>query len=123
MSEDPRHPWGTGKTHYNWRPDVHEIVQLALNRYPMLTANSYTCHPWCGWGDQSVDFWGSEGRGDPAPIDASRSLRRFLMNLPGEPLIRHTILDHLLWTAWGGYSEWSRNDHTGKLRHLHITYY
>lgn len=57
----------------------------------------------------------------PGPTLAS--LRRFLRNLPGQPMIRHTILDHQLWTSWGGYSWWRADDHTGALRHLHVTYW
>jgi hypothetical protein len=45
------------------------------------------------------------------------------MNLPGEPHLRHTIWRHQLWTSWGGYSYWARDDHAGDLRHLHVTYW
>lgn len=71
----------------------------------------------------SVDFWGAAGRGEPIPGSVPYEIRDFLMNLPGEPLIRHTIIDHELWTSWGGYSTWRADDHTGNLRHLHVTYY
>lgn len=123
MSEDPRHPWGSGATRYNWRPDVKTVVNKVLHRFPRVTANTYVCHPWCGWTDQSVDFWGVGGRGSPLPEDTGLEIRRYLMNLPGEPFIRHTIFEHALWTSWGGYSLWSPNDHNGALRHLHVTYY
>jgi hypothetical protein len=123
VSEDPNHPWGSGATRYHWTPEVSATVQLALNRFPRLTANTYVCHPWCGWSAVSVDYWDRGGRGDPAPFDTLRSLRTFLMNLDGRPFIRHTILRHQLWTSWGGYSRWTRDDHSGNLQHLHVTYW
>jgi hypothetical protein len=123
MAEDPRHPWGSGATRYNFRPDVSAIVQQVKRTFPGVSANTYVCHPWCGWADQSVDFWGPGGRGDPLLGQRAYRLRSFLMNLQGLPLIRHTILDHQIWTSWGGYGVWTANDHTGELRHLHVTYY
>jgi hypothetical protein len=123
MSEDPNHPWGTGKTTHSWTPAIRSNVQLVLRRWPSVTANSYVCHPWCGWSRYSVDFWDSGGRGDALEGQRAEDIRRFLMNLDGAPFIRHTILDHSLWTSWGGYSHWSRDDHSGRLRHLHVTYW
>jgi hypothetical protein len=123
VAEDPNHPWGSGATRYYWVPDVRATVQRALNRYPRLTANTYVCHPWCGWSPYSVDYWDAGGRGDPVDGPILASLRQFLMELPGKPFIRHTILDHALWTSWGGYSYWAPLDHTGYLRHLHVTYW
>jgi hypothetical protein len=123
VAEDPRHPWGTGATRYHWTPQVSANVQRVLTRYPRVTANTYVCHPWCGWADVSVDFWGNGGRGDPLPTELGENIRHFLMNLRGLPNIRHTILNHQLWTSWGGYTVWSRDDHTGGLRHLHVTYW
>src|SRR5215218_7094484 len=98
MSEDPRHPWGTGATKYLWVPSVREVVQSVKRRWPAVTANTYVCHPWCGWSRWSVDFWGSGGRGSPIPASSGYEIRRYLMNLPGNPVIRHTILDHAIWT-------------------------
>jgi len=123
MSEDPAHPWGSGATHYRWRPDVAIVVQRILSQFPQVTVNTYVCHPWCGWSDQSLDVWGSGGRGDPLPRDIGLASRNFLMNLSGPPMIRHTIWRHQIWTAWGGYSRWVADDHSGRLRHLHVTYY
>lgn len=123
MAEDPNHPWGTGATRHHWTPEVRRTVQLVFSRFPGVTANTYVCHPWCGWGSFSVDYWGARGRGDALRGDRAESIRAFLMNLPGRPWIRHTILDHQLWTSWGGYSYWSRDDHSGNLRHLHVTYW
>lgn len=114
---------GLGATRYHWTPEVSRVVSATLNEFPRLSANTYVCHPWCGWGALSVDFWGPGGRGDAAPHDLSLTARRFLMNLSWGPSIRHTILGHQLWTSWGGYSRWTRDDHSGRLRHLHVTYW
>lgn len=114
---------GLGATRHRWTPEVRREVQFILSRFPTLTANTYVCHPWCGWGKVSVDFWGPGGRGDAAPADLLRTSRRLLMNRPGQPFIRHTILEHDLWTSFGGHSFWSRDDHSGNLRHLHVTYW
>lgn len=123
MAEDPAHPWGSGATRYRWRSDVRAIVSEVLHRWPRVTANTYVCHPWCGWADVSVDFWGPGGRGDPLLGETPAQIRRFLMAKRGRPNIRHTILDHQLWTSWGGYSRWTRDDHAGRQRHLHVTYW
>lgn len=113
---------GLGETRYHWTPEVREIVQLIHRRFSAARCNTYTCHPWCGWGRLSVDVWGPGGRGHAIAPELSQEIRTFLMNLPGKPLIRHTILEHQLWTRWGGYSYWRRDDHSGGLRHLHVTY-
>jgi hypothetical protein len=123
MAEDPNHPWGTGATTHSWVPEVRHNVHLVAARWPNVRPNSYVCHPWCGWSRFSVDFWGSGGRGDPLPEKIGPEIRRFLMNLPGPPAIRHTIWEHWIWTSWGGYSPWIANDHSGRLRHLHVTYW
>ena len=123
MSEDPRHPWGTGKTTHSWTPPVRATIQRVNQRWPWVQPNSYVCHPWCGWSRFSVDYWGAGGRGDALRGPVAAEIRAFLMSLPGAPYIRHTILDHQLWTSWGGYSAWAANDHTGRRRHLHVTYW
>jgi hypothetical protein len=123
MAEDPNHPWGTGATRYRWTPEVSATVQLVLQRFSAVTANTYVCHPWCGWADVSVDYWGAAGRGDPLPRHLGPQIRKFLFDLKGKPFIRHSIWEHQLWTSWGGYSPWVRDDHTGDLRHLHVTYW
>jgi hypothetical protein len=122
VSEDPNHPWGSGRTTFTWTPEISAIVQRVLRRWPHVSANSYVCHPWCGWSRWSVDFWGDAGRGDALPEETGYEIRRFLMDLQGKPLIRHTIFKRQLWTRWGGYSLWTRHDHEGRLRHLHVTY-
>lgn len=123
MAEDPRHPWGSGATRYRWRPSVERIVRQIESRWPQVRCNTYVCHPWCGWADVSIDVWHDPGRGTPISHELGANIRHYLMNLPGNPLIRHTILDHAIWTSWGGYSRWTRDDHTGGLRHLHVTYW
>ena len=123
MAEDPRHPWGTGATRYNWRRDVRQVVAKIKANFPLVTCNTYVCHPWCGWGPVSVDVWGSNGRGHAIPYPVGLNVRQFVMELPGEPYIRHTIFEHALWTSFGGLSYWAANDHSGGLRHVHITYW
>ena len=123
MAEDPRHPWGSGATRYFWTSDVRRNVQLVLSRFSPVTANTYICHPWCGWGPWSVDFWGAGGRGAAIQEDLGLAIRAYLMGLPGSPYIRHTIFEHWLWTSFGGYSWWAADDHSGVLRHLHVTYW
>lgn len=123
MSEDPRHPWGSGATRYHWEPDVHDVVQKLRKRFPRVTCNTYVCHPYCGWADRSVDVWGPGGRGDAIAPDLGEASLHFLFTLPGRPLIRHYIYEHTLWTSWGGKSYWSRDDHSGGLRHVHVTYH
>jgi len=123
MSEDPDHPWGTGATRYRYTPQVTALVRTVEARFPGVEANTYVCHPWCGWARLSVDFWWMGGRGDPLPTYLGPQIRTFLMDQEGSPFIRHTIWEHQIWTSWGGYSYWSRDDHTGSLRHLHVTYY
>lgn len=123
MAEDPKHPWGSGATRYVYAPAVERVVQSVTQRFPLTSANTYVCHPWCGWGKWSVDFWGPGGRGDPIRPETAERTLRFLYALPGLPNIRHTIYEHRIWTSWGGLSYWSRNDHTGPLRHVHVTYY
>jgi hypothetical protein len=102
---------------------VRRLVADLESRYPATTQNTYVCHPWCGWGPVSIDVWGGGGRGDPLDPRTGPIIRAYLMNLPGAPYIRHTIWDHWLWTSWGGYSWWSSDDHSGGLRHLHVTYW
>lgn len=71
----------------------------------------------------SVDYWGPGGRGDPIGRELGWDLLDFLMDLPGRPFLRHTIYQHQLWTSWGGISTWTRDDHSGALRHVHSTYW
>jgi hypothetical protein len=123
MAEDPNHPWGSGATRFNYTPEIHRIVHKVRAIWPQVVPNTYVCHPWCGWSRYSVDFWGSEGRGDALARHLGPKIRSYLMQLPGEPLIRHTIWEHQLWTSWGGKSYWARDDHSGGLRHLHVTYW
>lgn len=123
MSEDPRHPWGTGATRYQWVAPVDRVIQQVRRRWPRAVPNTYVCHPWCGWSRYSVDWWGAGGRGDPLSEHVAKEIRAYVMGLDGAPYIRHTILQHQLWTSWGGYSYWSADDHDGRLQHLHVTYW
>lgn len=123
MAEDPAHPWGSGATRYFWRRDVRAVVARIHAEFPHTTQNTYVCHPWCGWGPVSVDCWGAGGRGDPIQEDTGWRVLGFAFNLPGRPYLRHTIYEHQLWTSFGGYSTWFPNDHSGWLRHVHLTYW
>jgi hypothetical protein len=120
---------GLGKTRHHWDPDVHRVVQRVFNRFSSVSCNTYDCHPFCGppgdrgaWQRRSIDIWGPAGRGDPLDPHLSELALDFLIELPGKPLIRHWILDHTLWVRGVGYLPWPANDHTGLLRHVHVTY-
>lgn len=123
IAEDPRHPWGSGETRYRWDPEVRRVVGLLRARYSRAVPNTYVCHPWCGWGRFSVDWWGPGGRGDPIATELGWDLLRTAFELPGRPYLRHTIYQHQLWTDKGGYSTWRADDHSGALRHVHLTYW
>lgn len=112
-----------GATRYDWRPDVRALVQLVLSTYSELSANTYVDHPWPGWRHVSADFWDAKGRGHAAPRDLLVAARSLLFYQPRPPIIRHTILEHDLWTSFGGWSYWSPDDHSGALRHLHVTWW
>jgi hypothetical protein len=114
---------GIGRTSHSWDPDVHNVVQALFSRFSSVSANTYTCHPFCGWERRSVDVWGELGRGHALDRHFSQLILDFLFTLPGEPMIRHYILDHVLWTSFGGYGVWPADDHTGRLRHVHVTYW
>jgi hypothetical protein len=114
---------GLGATRWRWRPDVRQEVQRLLRRHPLVSANTYVCHPWCGWGRVSVDFWGTGGRGDAIPLQAGWDVLYDVMHQPGPPAIRHTIYLHQLWTSFGGYTYWRKDDHSGGLRHVHVTFW
>lgn len=102
----------------------------ALSRFGGVSANTYVCHPWCGaaaegtlWEELSIDFWGEAGRGHAINALTGELLLDWLMERPGPPAIRHTIFRHGLWTSFGGHSVWTDNDHSGVLRHVHVTYW
>jgi hypothetical protein len=114
---------GLGETRHKWTPEVRREVQAVLNRFSAITANTYICHPWCGWGKVSVDLWGPGGRGHAIDRHLGLAALQFLFNRPGAPFLRHTIFEHELWTSFGGKSYWARDDHSGVLRHVHLTYW
>jgi hypothetical protein len=114
---------GLGATRWRWRRDVRRRVRLLSARFPQAKANTYVCHPWCGWGRVSVDFWGPGGRGDPIDKQLGQELLQTARALPGPPYLRHTIYLHQLWTSFGGYSLWRKDDHSDELRHVHLTYW
>jgi hypothetical protein len=120
-----------GATNFRWDADVRRVVQQTLSEFPQLTANTYRrhprllyrLHPSVRWSRRSVDLWGAGGRGHALDLDTADSSAAFLLSLPGRPLIRHLIYGHNLWTSWGGWSVWDKEDHAGELRHCHVTYW
>lgn len=114
---------GLGATRYRWRPDVRRVVEALRRKNPRAHPNTYICHPWCGWGRVSVDWWGPGGRGDPINPEVGHQLLHDAMVMNFGPNLRHTIYKHQLWTSFGGYSWWAPEDHAGALRHVHLTYW
>jgi hypothetical protein len=113
---------GIGRTLYDWDPDVDRVRHLILKRFPTVSVNTYRCHPYCGWERRSLDVWDQGGRGAPLRPLLSRHVLDYLLELPGKPLIRHWILEHDLWVRGKGFFPWPADDHTGALRHVHVTY-
>lgn len=120
-----------GPTLYRWRPDVSANLQSCLNQLGPATGNTYRHHPrllyrlfpGVAWSRLSYDIWGPQGRGDPLPIPFGVSSINFHLGLSAGPRIRHMIWRHALWTSWGGWSVWNEDDHSGELRHFHVTYW
>jgi hypothetical protein len=120
---------GIGRTLHTWDKDVERLVHRVHQRFGRVTTNTYSCHPFCGppgnrqgWARRSIDVWGAGGRGDALPPLKAQLILDFLFTMPDGPLIRHYILEHDLWTRWGGHTGWAANDHSGRLRHVHVTY-
>jgi hypothetical protein len=109
--------------HRNWRSDVAVVVRDLERRFPNLECITYVDHPWPGWDGRSFDVWRRASTWTPATLKELRVAKRWCMNRPGGPFIRHTILRHRLWTSFGGASYWAPNDHSGRTRHLHVTYW
>jgi hypothetical protein len=112
-----------GPTRWRWRPSVRRVVRHIESNYSGAACNTYVCHPWCGWGRVSVDVWGPGGRGDPIAYDLGWKILADVFNDPSNPPLRHTIYVHQLWTSFGGYSWWAKEDHSGRLRHVHLTFW
>jgi hypothetical protein len=112
-----------GPTHWRWRADVERVVLHLEATFPRIRCNTYVAHPWEGWDGQSIDVWGAGGRGDPLPLETGHKVVREAFNLSWGPFLRHYIYLNTLWTSFGGLSTWAPNDHRGKLRHVHFTYW
>jgi hypothetical protein len=112
-----------GATHHNWRPDVQRFVNRVLADHPHCTANTYVDHPWPGWDRRSVDFWGSGGRGSAISLRNGNRIYNRARRAADELGLRHCIYLHELWTSFGGESYWRSNDHSGRLRHVHVTFW
>lgn len=98
-------------------------VNVALELHRDASANTYRDHPWPGWDAFSADFWGGDGRGAPISRRQGDSLYRYFLARTTRQQIRHIIYRHTLWTPWGGEQRWERDDHSGELRHIHVTWY
>lgn len=109
--------------HYRWRPDVREVVLDLERRFTDLECVTYVDHPWPGWDGQSFDVWDDAQTWTPARLRQLERARHYVMERVGRPFIRHTILRHELWTSFGGASYWAPDDHSGRLLHLHVTYW
>lgn len=114
---------GLGATHHRYDPDVRRVVEALERRFPAVRCNTYDGHPWPGWDGRSFDAWGIGGRGHPLPLALVWPVWRFVWSMEGAPWLRHTICLHSLWTSFGGWSKWARNDHSGELRHDHFTFW
>jgi hypothetical protein len=114
---------GLGRTLYSWRYDVERVVHEVLARYPHVSANTYVGHPFPGWSRVSVDFWGRRGRGYAIARLEGAEIVDYLWDRTQRPQVRHTIFEHTLTTSWAGQSYWREGDHSGDLRHVHVTYW
>jgi hypothetical protein len=112
-----------GKTHYNWRPDVKVVVEEIERKWPGAVCNTYEGHPFPGWDGRSIDVWADGGRGDPINRKLGGKIYRWLGKRPGGPRVRHRIYEHRWWTDWAGSLIWEPDDHSGFLRHVHVTYF
>lgn len=102
---------------------MRRVVSALEYEFPDLECCTYVDHPWPGWDGRSFDVWDDAETWTPARARQLRRARSYLMRLPWGPRIRHTILEHALWTSWAGYSRWDSDDHSGRKRHLHVTYW
>ena len=114
---------GEGRTLYTWDTDVKRVVRQITRKFPRVSVNTYECHPYCGWERRSLDVWGERGRGHPLRYAQAQLILDYVFNLPGLPNIRHYILEQTLWVAGRGELPWPAFDHSGDLRHLHVTYH
>lgn len=120
-----------GDTNFDWEPATSRVVQRILSEVGPVTCNTYQRHPrllyrlfpGVAWSRHSIDVWGAGGRGDPLAIPLGVTTVNLLLGLSGEPQVRHIIWRHALWTSWGGWSLWTKDDHAGTLRHVHVTFW
>jgi len=112
-----------GPTHHNWTPALERLVLRKERQEPRARANTYEGHPWPGWDSFSIDWWGRAGRGDPIPDDVAHRILWEILENSALPPLRHWIYKDQLWTSFGGLQPWHKNDHKGKLRHLHLTFW
>ncbi len=99
------------------------MVREIERRFPTVRCNTYLNHPWRGWDGRSIDVWGKGTWPRPIALETGHKVLQFVYQQPGEPWIRHYIYLHTLWTSFGGISHWVPDDHSGRRRHLHLTFW
>jgi hypothetical protein len=115
---------GTLRTiHRNWRPDVERVVRHIERRFPSTRCNTYINHPWPGWDGRSIDVWRDAPWPTPVGLKTGHRVLSYVFNNEEFPALRHYIYLHQLWTSFGGRSLWTPDDHSGALRHLHLTFW
>ena len=128
-------------THFNWRPDVAQLVSRIQRQFPNQTyANTYSWHPpysppaiTMRYDAVSVDFWGggvSNGRyvgyrGKPIGTSLGQQVFNALWNDPQAPNISWIIWNGRMWIRGRGWSPspWGPADSdAGHYEHIHCTY-
>jgi hypothetical protein len=117
-----RHP-----TRYTWRDDVEALARWLVDNYG-VSVNTYDDHPeGLGRDYDSMDVWGSDGRGCPIGYELGQEIFGVLLNDPNPPNIEWIIwwgFQYGAWNNWNG--EWFSDDDSdadmGHFRHIHVTY-
>jgi hypothetical protein len=129
--------FGLGDTHFNWRPDVANLVSFIENSFPTF-GNTYFEHPTgffdefgFPFDDRSVDFWapfigldGISGRGIPIDFDVGQAILDFVFFDPNPPFIRWYIWQGVLWTPFDGEVDYCAIDPDDcHFNHVHFTFF
>lgn len=100
-------PW-TGTTTWNWTPEVESKIREITYKAGAGTAvNTYKGHP--GGEQNSVDWWGTRGRGNQIPMSAGDRIYDYIKK----------NIDHS-YTIWRGKFNGSKPSR-GHFDHLHAT--
>ena len=123
---------GIGFTHFNWRPDVANLVSIVENSFSTF-GNTYEDHPngFGGLDPVSVDFWapfvgfdGVSGRGNPIDPGVGQAVWDYVFfgNFP--PFIRWGIWQGVMWTFWDGEVDYCAIDPFDcHFDHVHFTFF